>query len=195
MPPSRNLGKGTPGTVWIAAIPALFVLSSLLIAQNVPPEFPSASARQCSISAVSTHCHTRRFESDGSQWTAPVRTSVILPSTERQNWTLIPQLLPAIQTKGLHFNRPPPILAALPIGNRPRTSSSALATVVAMTVKGLILKARPRDRWIVRTLKSRLMGRSWSMWLDFTRGQKASGINLMIRDLICLPECILWREG
>lgn len=108
MPLSRNIGKGVLGTVWIATIPALVVLSSLLVAQNVPPEFPLASARQCSIGAVSTHCQTRRFDSDGSQWTAPVRASVNLPPTGRQESKVILQLLAAIQTKGFHFNRPPP---------------------------------------------------------------------------------------
>lgn len=105
----RNTGKVLFFTAWRATVPALVVLSSLLVAQNVPPEFPSASTWQCSISALSTHCQARRFDSAGSAWTSPVRASAILLPRGRQNWKLIPQLLPAIQIKGFHFNRPPPI--------------------------------------------------------------------------------------
>jgi hypothetical protein len=108
MPLSRNTGKGMFGTLWIATVPAYVVLSSLLVAQNVPLEFPSASVGQCSISAGSTIGQTQRFDSDGLQWTAPVGAFVILPPTGRVNWNFTQQLLRAIQTKGFHFNRPPP---------------------------------------------------------------------------------------
>jgi hypothetical protein len=107
MPLNRNTGKGIFGTLWIATAPALVVLS-LLVAQNVPLEFPSASVVQCSISARSTHGQTQRFDSDGLQWTASVGAFVIFPLTERLKCNFTQQLLAAIQTKGFHFNRPPP---------------------------------------------------------------------------------------
>jgi hypothetical protein len=106
---NRNIHRAMFGTVWVATIPAVLVLSSLLVAQNVSLEFPRApSVRQCSISAGSTHSQTQRFDSDGMQWIAPVGAFVILPSAEGANWALAQQPLRAIQTKGFHFNRPPP---------------------------------------------------------------------------------------
>jgi hypothetical protein len=97
------------GTVWIACVPVLVVLSSLLAAQNAPPGFsPAPSVRQYSISAGSAQCQTRRFESVGVQWITPLGASAILPSTGRANWAFPQKLLPAIQIKGFHFNRPPP---------------------------------------------------------------------------------------
>ncbi len=110
MPLSRNTGKEMFGKVWIAAVPVVIVLSSLLVAQNVPVKFPpAASVRQCSIRAGTHQCRTQRFDSDGVQWTVPVDAPAILLSTGRANWTFAQKLLPAIQIKGFHFNRPPPI--------------------------------------------------------------------------------------
>jgi hypothetical protein len=108
MPLSRNIGKRMSGTFWTATVPAFVVLSSLLVAQNVPLEFPSVLVGQSSITAGSTHAQAQRFDSDGLQWTAPVGAFVILPAIGRVNRNFTQPLLPAIQTKGFHFNRPPP---------------------------------------------------------------------------------------
>jgi hypothetical protein len=105
MPLSRKI---LFGAVWIATVPAVVILSSLLVAQNVPLEFRSASVGQCSISAGSTHGQTQRFDSDGLQWTTPIGAFLILQSAGEVNWSFPQQLLPAVQTKGFHFNRPPP---------------------------------------------------------------------------------------
>jgi len=103
------IGKGMFGTVWLATIPALVVLSSLLVAQNVPLRFPAApTARQCSIRSSSAQCQTQRFDLDGAQWVAPVVTTAILPSTGKATWAFPQKLHPAIQIRGFHFNRPPP---------------------------------------------------------------------------------------
>jgi hypothetical protein len=108
MPFGRNIGRGVFATAWIATVPTLAVLLSLLVAQNVTLESHSASVGQCSIRGGSTHAQTQRFDSDGLHWTAPVGAFVILTSTGRANWKVTQQPLPAIQTKGFHFNRPPP---------------------------------------------------------------------------------------
>jgi hypothetical protein len=105
MPLSRKM---LFGAVWIATVPAVVMLSSLLVAQNVPLEFPSAAVGQCSISAGLTHAQTQRFDSDGSQWTAPVGAFVILQPAGSVRWNFTQQLLRSVQTKGFHFNRPPP---------------------------------------------------------------------------------------
>jgi hypothetical protein len=105
---NRNTSKRMFGTLWIATVPAFVVLSSLLVVQNVPLEFPSGSVGQCSIGAASPHGQTQRFDSDGLHWTASVGAFVIFPLTERLKCNFTQQLLAAIQTKGFHFNRPPP---------------------------------------------------------------------------------------
>jgi hypothetical protein len=109
MPLGRNTGRVLFGTAWLPTVPAVVVLSSLLVAQNVPLKFPpAASVRQCSNSAASAQCQTQRFDSDGLRWIAPAAAFVALLSAGMVNWNSVQQLLPTIQTKGLHFNRPPP---------------------------------------------------------------------------------------
>jgi hypothetical protein len=104
-----HLRKAIFWTGWSATVPALAMLSSLLIAQKVPLEFPQAtSVRQCSFSTGSTHAQARRFDSDGLQWADPLRSFVILPCAAQPHSTLTQQLFPAIEIKGFHFNRPPP---------------------------------------------------------------------------------------
>ena len=106
---NRNIRQGMFGTVWIATVPVLLLLSALLVVQNVPLRFPAApSTRQCSIGAGSAQCQTQRFDLDGAQWIAPVVAIAILPSVARANLTFTQEPLPAIQMKGFHFNRPPP---------------------------------------------------------------------------------------
>jgi hypothetical protein len=106
---NRNIRRGIFGKLTIGTIPALLLLSSLLLAQSVTLEFPRAlSARQCSMGAGSTHTQIQRFDTDGLQWIAPIAAFVILPSLEGANCVLTQEPLPAIETKGFHFNRPPP---------------------------------------------------------------------------------------
>lgn len=109
MPLSRNIEKGKFRTFSIATVPAILVLSSLLVAQNVPLKFtPAASVRQCVIGVASAQCQTQRFDSDGAQWIAPVVVIAILPSAVRPNRTFTQARHPAIQIEGFQFNRPPP---------------------------------------------------------------------------------------
>jgi len=106
---NRNIRKGIFGKIWVAMVPALLVLSALLVAQNVPLRFPAApSSGQCSIAAGSAQSQTQRFDLDGVQWIAPAVAIAILSSAARATWTFTQKLLPAIQIKGFHFNRPPP---------------------------------------------------------------------------------------
>ncbi len=108
MPLGRNIGSGILGTAWGASVPTLAILFSLLIATSVPLKFPSVSVAQCSISSGSRQGQIQRFDSDALHWTIPVDAFVILTSTRKANWKFTQPFLPAIQTKGFHFNRPPP---------------------------------------------------------------------------------------
>lgn len=93
----------------IHALAAFAVLSAFLIARNVPPRFPKAPAHYSSISAVSGHHQRPHFDSDGSQWIAPVRSFQPFPPTAIA--TSLPsasQLFSTLETKGFHYDRPPP---------------------------------------------------------------------------------------
>jgi hypothetical protein len=107
---SRNMGRESFGMVWVTTISALVVFS-LLVAQNIRVEFPQpSSVSQYSITAGPAHRQPQRFYPDGVQWTAPVGGFVILSTSggsASQSFTQ--QLLPATQTKGFRFNRPPPV--------------------------------------------------------------------------------------
>lgn len=108
---SEDTRGGRHEAIWIQAFLAFTALFALLVARNVPPEFPKLpSLHYSSVIAVSNHGQRPHFDSDGSQWSAPV--SVFLPfppAAESTHLGVTPQLLSALQTKGFHYNRPPPV--------------------------------------------------------------------------------------
>lgn len=89
---------------------------ALLVARNVPPNFPQARFLQHSsisnlpaIGAISTHDQRPRFDCGQLDWSAPVNgflpfppttTSAGLPSTSHFFSTL--------RIEGFQYNRPPP---------------------------------------------------------------------------------------
>jgi len=105
-----NRGNGV-GRHWIKAIPALAALLVLLVARNTPPEFSRVSSLQrTSINAVSSNSHRLQFDSNGLQWSDPASVFVLIPpKTEFAHSFLTPELYSALQLKGFHYNRPPPV--------------------------------------------------------------------------------------
>ena len=108
--------NGNPRSIWrqaigIQAIVACAALFALLAIRNVPPDFPQTpSLHHSSISAVSSHDQRPHFDSNGSQWSAPVSRFLQLPPTsDPAHLTPTRRLLSALQTKGFHYNRPPPV--------------------------------------------------------------------------------------
>lgn len=106
----RHLWAGKERTLWIRAVLASAALFSLLAAQNVPSHFPQATCVHSSVGAPLHHDQRPRFDNNGPKWSAPAATFVPAPpAVESAGSTLIPQLSFAVQAKGVHFNRPPPI--------------------------------------------------------------------------------------
>jgi RNA polymerase sigma-70 factor, ECF subfamily len=98
------------GTILIRALLASAALLAILAARDVPPNFPQALGVHSTISADSLHDQRPRFDNCGSDCSAPADSFLPVPPTaESSHVTPAPQLLSTLQTKGFHFNRPPPI--------------------------------------------------------------------------------------
>ncbi len=106
----RHFPSGSFRTICIRAALASIALLAVLAARNVPPHFPSVSCAHSAARADSHHDQRPRFENSGSKWRAPVDSfRPAPPATESAHLTPAPQLFSTLQTKGFHFNRPPPI--------------------------------------------------------------------------------------
>jgi hypothetical protein len=106
----RHFPSGSYRTIWIRAVLASIALLAVLAARNVPPHFPSASRVHSAASADSHHDQRPRFDNSGSKWSAPADSFRPVPPTpESAHLTPTPRLFSTLQTKGFHFNRPPPI--------------------------------------------------------------------------------------
>ena len=102
---------GRRETVWPTAILAFVAVFALLVARIDPPEFSKApSLHHSSVSAFSNHNnHRPRFDNGGLQWSAPARSFLHLPpAAVGAQFTTTSQLFSTLQTKGFHYNRPPP---------------------------------------------------------------------------------------
>jgi len=97
--------------VWSQALLAFAAVFALLLIRTAPPDFPKLpSVHHTSINAVSSHDQRPRFDSDGLQWSAPVGHFLPLPpAAECAHLTPVTRLWSALQTKGFHYNRPPPV--------------------------------------------------------------------------------------
>jgi|SRR5579872_981272 hypothetical protein len=102
---SKNRSISKRFTVGIVAVLAL------LAARNVPPVFHHLNSHSCSIRAVSSHDQRPHFDFNGLQWSAPVRAFLPLPAVATASEVATSsQLFSSIQTKGFHYNRPPPAI-------------------------------------------------------------------------------------
>jgi len=104
----RHFRSDRHGAIWAAV--AFAALLSVLAARNVLPDFPETPGAHSTISADSHHDQRPRFDHTGSQWSAPADWFLPTPPVaESTHLTPAPQLFSALQTKGFHYNRPPPI--------------------------------------------------------------------------------------
>jgi hypothetical protein len=86
------------------------VLSGVLVARNIPPNFPTRPAAHSAFSATSHHDQRPRFNHDGFQWNSPVDAFLPTPpAAESAELAPASQLFSILQTKGFHYNRPPPL--------------------------------------------------------------------------------------
>jgi hypothetical protein len=108
---------GRLGANRVCTVIGIAALFSLLVARNVPPEFPkvaplrhSATNSVSLISSVSSHDQRPRFDCGGLQWIAPLKAFLPFPPAETSSHLTSPsQIFPAFRNKGPHFNRPPPV--------------------------------------------------------------------------------------
>jgi hypothetical protein len=89
---------------------AFAALFALLAIRSAPPDFPKpTSIRHSLFSAVSSHSERPRFDASGLQWSAPVDHFLPFPPVAGSaHLAPFPQLWSALQSKGFHYNRPPP---------------------------------------------------------------------------------------
>jgi hypothetical protein len=114
----RHPRSGRRGTIRIHAIVAFSALVALLVARNIPPDFHQAVSLQYSsvasvfsISAVSSHDQRPRFDCNGSQWSAPAASFLPFPpAAVSVHSACTSHLFPNRNTKGFHYNRPPPVV-------------------------------------------------------------------------------------
>jgi hypothetical protein len=106
----RHSRNSAGRTVWVRTVLALVAFFSVLAARNVLPCFPTLLNSHSALSADSHHDQRPRFDNTGSQWSTPAGLFLPAPpAAEAEPLTPQPQLFSALQTKGRHFNRPPPI--------------------------------------------------------------------------------------
>jgi hypothetical protein len=86
------------------------VLSGVLVARNIPPNFPPKPSAHSAFNATSHHDQRPRFDHNGSQWSSPADAFLPTPPVaEPADLVLTSQLFSTLQTKGFHYNRPPPL--------------------------------------------------------------------------------------
>lgn len=106
----RHIRSGSHGRILIQAGLACVALIAVLAARNAPSDFSKAPCINSAISADSHHDQRPRFDDSGSKWIAPADSFQLLPpSAESVHLTPTPRPFSTLQTKGFHYNRPPPI--------------------------------------------------------------------------------------
>lgn len=86
----------------------LVAASALLVARNTSPKFSRPSVH--SAAAGSHHEQRPRFDDNAPRGLQPALTFIIAPPLEEHHSSAFPAaLVPAFQTAGAHYNRPPPI--------------------------------------------------------------------------------------
>jgi hypothetical protein len=109
MSPERCF-RSSRGQIGVRALLASLALFSVLAARNVPPHFPRAPGAHSTVNADSHRDQRPRFDNSGLQRSAPAESFLsVPPAAESAHVTPVPQLSCTLQTKGFHFNRPPPI--------------------------------------------------------------------------------------
>jgi hypothetical protein len=104
---SRN---GEHTRLYAQAVLAALVLSAILVARSIPPNFPPAPWADSSIRAIAHHDERPRFEHNRAQWSNPESTfQPVLPALESRHAAAPLRSSFTVQAKGRHYNRPPPL--------------------------------------------------------------------------------------
>lgn len=106
----RHFRRGIHGRIWIRTVLACVALLAVLAARNVAADFSQAPCVHAVIGASPHHDQKPRFDDSNSEWCAPANGFQLLPPTaESIHVPLTPHLSSTVQTKGFHYNRPPPM--------------------------------------------------------------------------------------
>jgi hypothetical protein len=103
----RNRSRWTAfGRVLLASL----VLFAIFAARGVAPDFTRALNSHSLVVADSHHDQRPRFDDSGYRWSEPAAAfELLVPTAKLAGLILAPKVFSPIQTKGFHFNRPPPI--------------------------------------------------------------------------------------
>lgn len=103
-------GNGRQGTICSRALFACVALIGVLAARNVLPHFPQATSSHSAVSVDSHHDQRPRFDNSGPRWSAPAESFLPTPpAAESAHLAPVSPLSSSLQSRGFHFNRPPPI--------------------------------------------------------------------------------------
>jgi hypothetical protein len=90
---------------------ASLMLSAILVARNTPPSFPLSPWSNSSVQANRHHDQRPRFEHNRAQWSTPEHSFLpVPPAIESAPVAPTLRLAFTLQTMGLHYNRPPPLV-------------------------------------------------------------------------------------
>lgn len=102
--------NGDHKRLYAQAVTAALVLSAILLARSSPPNFPPAPWANSSIRAITHHDERPRFEHNRAQWSNPESTfQCVLPALHSRQVAATLQSPSTVQSKGRHYNRPPPL--------------------------------------------------------------------------------------
>jgi hypothetical protein len=101
----RNRFRGTPYHVSVLCT----ALLALLFVRFTAPTLPEISSTQLTIVCHSAHNQRPCFDHDELGWSAPVAFLAIAPPEVSLHLPSSSELILPFQTKGSHYNRPPPL--------------------------------------------------------------------------------------
>lgn len=101
----RNHLSGTPYR--IAALCAALV--ALLFVRFTPPAFSEMPSGQATVVCHSAHDSRSCFDPDGQGWSVPAAFVAIARPEVSRHLPSVTELILPFQTKGSHYNRPPPL--------------------------------------------------------------------------------------
>jgi hypothetical protein len=101
---------GVNARTWARIVLACAALAAVLVARHIPPTFPAESSIHSAFSANSHHDQRPRFDDNGLRWCAPAEMFLPAPPLAAStDLASAAEPLPRLQTKGFHYNRPPPL--------------------------------------------------------------------------------------
>jgi hypothetical protein len=104
----RNLRNHLSGTPYrTAALCAALV--ALLFVRFTPPAFSEMPSAQATVVCHSAHNPRPCFDADGQGWSVPTAFIAIAPPEVSYHLPSVTELNLPFQTKGSHYNRPPPL--------------------------------------------------------------------------------------